>query len=517
MMTMAITMLMLMTTTMMPIRAVVGAEGISTAKRGRESVAGRDCAQHDIGGDVRGERRLQADPSPSFSITNTTLLGGSRVVLTVASLFGTSSGTLACFTWVRRAVFTTERGVFFFVQHDDCWNTTTKSHVKGGRSLHKGDLRGMANSGEAEGNSSLLTLPWTSQNPNGTAVMTAESGDPHFFWGFDLSRNEGYIVAPVEWGLAFISKMDGSRTTYGIPKFGANFGAFNPNRTILYIARRRCLECSVMDGESPDSFVSDFRTVACANDNRSWASLSFGHRSFLQDGSYLYARDDVNATILGFDLITGTWGTVTGTEIPNYVADNHNPVGVFSSREIALTQDGCNLFFVAYGGTNIMRVAFDKPGGHVVRVDMVARCVLAGGCSVGSIALDNDDSHLYVSIHTGQLFQMPINEVGLHRCSGAFSTSALPTSSSSADPSSLETSSPGTAQTSPTVRGGVSGGVMAGVVVAVALVAFLLGGALVFLVSRSRKSAMATSGGMTARSSALEPPVAKSSALERRI
>ncbi|GBG67082.1 hypothetical protein CBR_g78863 [Chara braunii] len=79
----------------------------------------------------------------------------------------------------------------------------------------------------------------------------------------------------------------------------------------------------------------------------------------------------------------------------------------------------------------------------------------------------------------------------------------------------LSSPSPRILQTPP--RGGVSVGVLAGSLVAACLVASVLGGALVLLVSRSRKSAKAESGGMTATFSALEHPVERCSALERPI
>ncbi|GBG67084.1 hypothetical protein CBR_g78865 [Chara braunii] len=374
--------------------AVAGADGMSTARRGRESVVGTESGHQDID-EMRGGRRIQADPDPSAAIliTNRTLLQGTRVVLTVTNAAGPSSGTIECFTWVRSVVFSSEKGLFFFMQDDSCWDTTTNSYVRGSRYLCKGDLRGIATSGDAQGKSSVLTLYWSSGGLNGTADSASTSlawGAIANYWGFDLSRNEQYLVAPVDWGLGFVNTMDGSRTTFMIADFNCMFGALNPNGTILYVATGGCLERSAMDGESPGSFVNNFQTVACPSQPISGnpPSLAFGYRSFLQDGSYLYSIDRPNARILGFDLITGTMEVVSGTRIPYYVADNHNRVGIFNLRELALTQDGCNLFFVAYGATNVRWVTFDKPGGIVVREETVARCIVPGGCTIGWVTFD---------------------------------------------------------------------------------------------------------------------------------
>ncbi|GBG67083.1 hypothetical protein CBR_g78864 [Chara braunii] len=550
----AMTMVM-MTMMAMPLRvlAAVGADGSLTTERGRES--------------------------------------GSRVVFTATNPAYAAYGTRECFIWVRDVVFTSERGVFFYVHHDSCWNTTSGAYVRGGRSLRKGDLRGIASSGDAQGNSSVVTLQWSQASLNATAAIAADSlgkGSYADFWGFDLSRSEGHLVAPVIWGLAFVNTMDGSRTTFPIADFGCTFGAFNPNRTILYVGNRGCLVYSVMDGESPESFVDNFKPLACPTDTK-LSSLSFGHRSFLQDGSYLYARDDSNAKILGFNLLSGIIDRGTGTEI-GYVnrfrAIPSDHLDIYNLRELVVTQDGCNLFFVEDGGTEIMRVGFTKPRGEVTSVERVASCIVPGGCVIGTLALDNDDSHLYVSIHTGRLFELQINKSGLHRCIGALSapaayassspmssseaspspsssdpstgvtpspSSSEPSTESSPSPSSSEPSTDGsqeihpspamgssssplhnygnntrvgprssdalstspppvTVQTPP--RRGVSISVMAGVVVAVCLISLTLGGTAVLLYSRTRESARAASGDMSARAYALDRPVAKSSSLE---
>ncbi|GBG67042.1 hypothetical protein CBR_g78823 [Chara braunii] len=539
--------MMMMTMMVIPIRvlAVVGADGSLTTERGRES-------DH-------------------------------RVVLIATNPAYSSSGTVNCFIWVGDVVFTSERGVFFYVHHDSCWGTTSRAYVRGGRSLRKGDLRGIALSGVAQANSSVVTLQWSFASLNGTAASAAASqgkGLYAHFWGFDLSRSEGHLVAPVDWGLGFVNTVDGFRTTFPIADFGCCFGAFNPNRTILYVGNRGCLEYSVMDGESPESFFDNFRALACPTDTNA-SSLSFGHRSFLQDGSYLYASDDANAKILGFNLVSGSIDRVTGTAIGDLINHKNNGLraipsdhlAIYNLRELVVTQDGCNLFFVGDGGTEIMRVGFTKPRGEVTSVERVASCIVPGGCVIGTLALDNDDSHLYVSIQTGELFELQINKSGLHRCIDALSapeaspspssserstgvtpspSSSEPSTESSPSPSSPEPLTDGSQETHPSPamgssssplhngsntrvgprssdalstsappanvqmppRRGVSVSVVAGVVVAICLISLTLGGAAVLLYSRTRKSAAAASGDTSARAFALERPVAKSSALE---
>ncbi|GBG67086.1 hypothetical protein CBR_g78867 [Chara braunii] len=374
-MVLALTMAMMMMMGVIPTRvvAVAGADGMFTARRGMESVAGTKGAHDDID-DMRGDRMLQVTRSSDLLITNMTLLQDSRVVLTVTNVLGPSSGT-----------------------------------IEGSRYLCKGDLRGIASSGAAQGNSSVLTRYWSSANLNGSADSADERltvGVKADYWGFDLSRNERYVVVPVRWGLGFVNTMDGSRTTYLTNDINYTVGAFNPRRTILYVARDSCLWYSTMDGESPGTFALE--PVACPTRpfeaDPPW--LTFSHRSFLQDGSYLYSLDSLNTRILRFDPITRTTEFVTGTRIQDYVADSQNPGRAFNLGEPALAQDGCNLFFVADGAANIRWVAFDKPGGKMVMDETVARCIVLGGCTIGTVALDNDDSHLYVSIQTGQLFEI---------------------------------------------------------------------------------------------------------------
>uniref|UniRef100_A0A388KAF9 Uncharacterized protein n=1 Tax=Chara braunii TaxID=69332 RepID=A0A388KAF9_CHABU len=638
--------------------AAVGADGSLTAERGRGSVLGTESAHHGDG-IMRGARKLEADSSPAFSIRNTTLLQASRVVFTATDASACrTSDLLSCFRWVRRVVFTSETGVFYYLL-EDSWRNSSSFDLHHAQSVHKGDLRGIASVGDAQANSSLLTLRWTTDDLNGTAASAAGTQGseeaPPYFVGFDLSRDERNLVMPTDRGLAFVDTMDGSTTSYELPGFEVDFGAFNPNRTIFYVARDGCLDYSVMDGESPGSFANEFRSQAC----RAYGELTLSHQSFLQDGSYIYARgQSVYSEIIGINVVNRSMGLIAQTDVAN-MSKTLPGAWSFSDPTLAVTQDGCNLFFAADSDTNIGRMAFDKPRGKMVKMETVAECILPGGCLIRTLVLDNDDSHLYVSIQTGQLFEFSINKLALGRCSGALPTPAARTlntsthpssqsspassrespappsspssssplpaqpsdasapagSSSSSSPSSSETSReqssasspmqspdastesspssflsqrltdlssssspapvlsmdsspsswsseprtesssssqlparstdtssasesssslghdgsstrvssrfadtastslPANVQTPP--REGVSLGVMAAVVVAACLVAAILGGAFVILVSRSRKSVLAGTGGSTATSSALERPVAPSSALER--
>ncbi|GBG67039.1 hypothetical protein CBR_g78820 [Chara braunii] len=158
-------------------------------------------------------------------------------------------------------------GVFFYLVEDSWANSSTISNYHA-QSVRGGDLRGICSSGDAQANSSVLTLQWMSENLNGTAASApsrkvgSETALPYLV-AFDLSRNERYLVMLSDRGLAFVSTTDGSTTSYEFPDFNVNTGGLNPNRTIFYVGRDGCLECAVMDGESPGSFDNDFRTRAC--------------------------------------------------------------------------------------------------------------------------------------------------------------------------------------------------------------------------------------------------------------
>ncbi|GBG67040.1 hypothetical protein CBR_g78821 [Chara braunii] len=552
--------LMMMMMMGMPLRVIVavGADISWTAQqRGGKSVAGAESAYNEEVGDMQGARELQAEPSSPFSVINTTLLRAPRVVLTTTQLLSPTAGNPTCFHFIRGVVFSSQTGVFFYLQRDSCFNYTAQDAVDR-LSIHKCDMRGMAGSGPAQANSSLLTVERGDDNRNGTAVSDFPTSTRYLLSTFDLSRSEQHLVLPCYGhALAFVNTTDGSSSTYEISNFLGYAGAFNPNHTIFYVGNGSCLLYSVMDGDSPGSFVNDFRSKSCYTDFR---SVLFGHRTFLQDGSYLYAWDIPHRTFLGLDLISG--------EVDHEIKiPQTKELGL---GDFVLTQDGCSLFVVAYAGKYILRAAFEKPRGNVVTVENVITFTSAYR-SIGTVALDNDDSHLYVSTSDGELFQFPINKSALGECSGAFPTPAAPTgattvypsaspasstesypssslsepspesSSSSPSPSppaaqsigpgaypaagasssaghdgsstrvsgrsadTLSSPSPATVQTPP--RGGVSVGVLAGSLVAACLVASILGGALVLLVSRSRKSPMAASGGMAARSTALENPV----------
>ncbi|GBG67075.1 hypothetical protein CBR_g78856 [Chara braunii] len=343
----------------------------------------------------------------------------------------------------------------------------------------------------------------------------------------DIMRDERHLLLPLlDRGIAVVSTEDGSRTSYTMSIFRGFTGALNPSRTIYYVGTYRCIKYSVMDGDSPASFGNEFRSISCPT----VSGLLFSRRNFLQDGSYLYAWEKSNRTVLGIDLISGAV-----TAIPQI---RDQAVGDF-----ALTQDGCNMFAIA--GKSIMRADFDKPGGKVVKVEYVTTYA-SQHYDIRTASLDNDGSHLYVATSNGQLLQFPINKSALGECSGALPTPAAPTGAASAyqspspapstgaspaagalssaghDGSStgvsgrladtLSSPSPTTVRTPP--RGRVNVGVQACSFVAACLVSAVLGGALVLLVSRSRKSAKAESGVMTAMSTALEHPVERCSALE---
>ncbi|GBG67056.1 hypothetical protein CBR_g78837 [Chara braunii] len=511
--------LMMMMMMAMPLRVIVavGADMRWTAQqRGGKSVAGAESAYNEEVGDMQGARELQAEPSSRFSVINTTLLRAPRVVLTTPLLLRPTASVTQCFHYIQDVVFSSQTGVFFYLQQDSCLNSTAGNRFDR-RSIHKCDMRGMAGSGPAQANSSLLTVEWGDDNGNGTAVSDFPTSIRYWLSTLDLSRSDRHLVLPLlDKGLAFVNTTDGSRTTYDISNSLGYAGAFNPNHTIFYVGNESCLLYSVMDGDSPGSFVDDFRSKACYTDFR---SVLFGHRTFLQDGSYLYAWDIPHRTFLGLDLISGEVDHVI--EIPQ--------IQKLGLGDFVLTQDGCSLFVVAYAGKTILRAAFEKPRGKVVTVENVTTYTSAYR-SIGTVALDNDDSHLYVSTSDGQLFEFPINKSALGECSGAFPTPAAPTgaaspsgaSSAGDDGSStrvsgrladtLSSPSPASVQTPP--RGRVNVGVLAGSLVAACLVSSILCGALVLLVSRSRKSAKAESGVMTAMSTALEHPVERCSALE---
>ncbi|GBG67061.1 hypothetical protein CBR_g78842 [Chara braunii] len=533
----------------MPLRviAAVGADNMcwTAQQRGGKSVAGAESAYNDEVGDMQGPRELQAEPSSAFSVISTTLLGTPRVVLTTTQLFRPAANDITCSRYIQDIVFSSQTGVFFYLQKDSCFYATAGNEAHRW-SIHKCDMRGIASSGPAPAISSLLTVDWGDDNGNGTPVSDFPTSIRYWLSTLDLSRSERHLVLPLSnKGLAFVNTADGSRTTHGISYFLGYTGAFNPNRTIFYVGDYSCLHSSVMDGDSPGSFVDNFRRKACYTD---FHSVVFKHRNFLEDGSYLYALDIPKTTLLGFDLIRGELAQVTA--IPQ----------MLGLRDSVLTQDGCSLFVVAYAGKIIMRVAFDKPRGKVVTVENVTTYA-SEYHRMETVALDNDDSHLYVSTSDGQLFQFPINKSALGERGGAFPTAAAPTGATSAYPSAspasstesspssplpepstessssspspsppaaqstgaspaagasssaghdgsstgvsgrladtLSSPSPATVQTAP--RGGVSVGVLAGSLVAACLVAAILGVALVLLVSRSRKSARAESEGMTAR------------------